>query len=68
MSENVEGPVAEGCAVCGEVHPLMFVHSKCCNCHWELVHNTVTGHYQLVCEVCDRVAVEGSHIVFVKDG
>lgn len=55
------------CHCCGKTTALMYVHSKCCHVHWELVVNTHTGHYQLVCEECHKVAVPGQHIEFVSD-
>jgi hypothetical protein len=41
------------CAECGEVHgeeEMMFVHSACCNAHWELVIQN--NQYSLRCEAC----------------
>lgn len=32
----------------------MFVHSPCCNAHWELVVNAETGELGLQCEECNK--------------
>ena len=32
----------------------MFIHSKCCNAHWELTW--ADGKYNLECEVCGKPA------------
>jgi hypothetical protein len=33
---------------------LMYIHSRCCNAHWELIYDTETGKYSLVCEKCSK--------------
>lgn len=40
---------------------LLFVHSKCCCAHWELVFNTKTKLYHLECEKCGK-AIGGINI------
>ena len=41
-----------------------FIHSKCCNAHWELVL-IKNGNYELICEKCGTSA--GTHImVFIN--
>jgi hypothetical protein len=30
----------------------LFIHSKCCNAHWELVYKG--GEYSITCEVCGK--------------
>jgi hypothetical protein len=42
----------------------MFVHSGCCQAHWELVYDTKAGTWSLACESCGkgpgpRIAVTG---------
>lgn len=34
----------------------MYVHSRCCNAHWELVFDNNTKEYQLQCETCGEPA------------
>jgi len=33
---------------------LLFIHSKCCTAHWELVFDKKTGQYHLECEKCGK--------------
>jgi len=35
---------------------LTYIHSECCNMHWELVHDLITDKYELQCEKCGRQA------------
>jgi hypothetical protein len=32
----------------------MYLHSRCCMAHWELVYNEKTGGYRLECEKCGK--------------
>lgn len=36
---------------------LMYAHSACCGAHWELVCDTDTGEYSLLCENCGEPLV-----------
>jgi hypothetical protein len=31
-----------------------YVHSACCNAHWELVYDPVTKEAHIECEVCGK--------------
>lgn len=33
---------------------VMFVHSKCCGSHWELVYNPHENKYALQCDSCGK--------------
>jgi hypothetical protein len=35
---------------------IFYVHSQCCNAHWELVYDNHSGIYRLQCEVCGKPA------------
>ena len=34
----------------------LFIHSRCCNAHWELVFFPDAGRYRLECEKCGKEA------------
>ena len=33
---------------------MLYVHSKCCHAHWELLWYPAKQRYQLVCEECGK--------------
>ena len=35
---------------------LLFIHSRCCTAHWELIYDIETGKYYLSCEKCGKPA------------
>jgi len=43
---------------------IMYVHSRCCMAHWELVY--VGGEWDLVCEKCGRPIGSGIKVVGPK--
>lgn len=40
----------KGCICCGKDKQVMFMHSKCCMAHWELIQKD--DKLYLVCEEC----------------
>jgi hypothetical protein len=47
-----------------------FIHSRCCNAHWELLVGSDTGKARLVCEKCGKEAGESVKVMlgFKVDG
>lgn len=33
---------------------VLFIHSKCCMAHWELIYCQKTKKYRMVCEECGK--------------
>lgn len=33
---------------------VLYIHSKCCDAHWELIYNITIKKYELVCEKCGK--------------
>ncbi len=36
-----------------------FIHSQCCDAHWELIYDAASGLYALQCEKCAKPAGSG---------
>jgi len=42
---------------------MLYLHSKCCNAHWELVYHD--GQYWIECEVCRQPPAEANGLQIV---
>lgn len=36
---------------------ILFIHSRCCNAHWEMLHDNDKELYGLYCEKCGKVGI-----------
>jgi len=33
---------------------VLYIHSRCCNAHWEVIYCKKTGKYRMLCEKCGK--------------